>query len=115
MRTVQGIRKLLSGAMKQKTFLMDHGYVNKSLQKIMAIETITTRLDIIKDKPLSTHYMWLLRLRNQVIDILPPEAGRYKNLRAQILQLLEEAEERVNSDRLRIVKLDYFLNSPGCR
>ncbi len=95
---VDVLRKLVYGTMHQVKFLMDKSIVHGSLKKYMAIEELTQRFDAIVNKDLDTHYFWLVTLRNQVIDILPPAAGKYGEQRTKLIQLLNEAENKVNTN-----------------
>lgn len=99
----EDLRRLLYNTMKQCTFMMDHNLIQRSLQKMKAVHELRERFDFISSCSLHVHYRWILKLRNQVIDILPPD-GRYSKQRKRILDLLNEAEKTINADyRQRIL------------
>jgi len=97
---VIAIRKLIIGWMHQCKYLMDRTMITASLRKYEAIEILTQRFNFLKDKSLDVHYEWLVKLRNEVIDILPATTGRYNQLRVKLILLLDEAEKKVNSDAM---------------
>jgi hypothetical protein len=97
MMTVKEIRAVLYSRMIVLSYLMSAGKVQRSLQKYKAIELLTNCLNSIVNCSVNVHYRWLLKYRNQVIDILPPE-GRYTKQRQKILELLREAEQTINAD-----------------
>lgn len=96
--TVESLRRTIYSWMKLLSFMMDHNLAERSLLKMKAITDIRLRLDVISHCSLHVHYRWLLKMRNQVIDILPNENGRYKNTRKRILAMLHEAERTINAD-----------------
>jgi hypothetical protein len=102
--TVTELRTLLYNTMKIISFMMDHAMITRSLQKMKAIRELTLLLDSIERCSLHVHYRWLLKNRNQVIDILPPE-GRYTKQRNKILSLLHEAERTINADYRQRVRI----------
>ena len=100
---VEALRKLLYSAMHQAKYLMDKQIVPGNLKKYLAIEELTQRFDTLKNKTIEIHYTWLVKMRNQVIDILPPAQGKYDKQRMKLVQLLNEAENKVNHDaRVRV-------------
>lgn len=99
---VIAIRKLIIGWIHQCKYLMDRTMITASLKKYAAIEILTQRLNFLKDKSLDAHYEWIVKLRNEVIDILPASTGRYRELRVKLIMLLDEAEKKVNSDAMRV-------------
>lgn len=96
--TVESLRRTLYSWMKLLSYMMDHNLSERSLRKMKAIEDIRLRLDVIAHCSLHVHYRWILKLRNDIIDILPYADGRYKNTRKRILDLLHEAERTINAD-----------------
>jgi hypothetical protein len=95
---VEALRQLIYGTMHQVKFLMDKHIVFGSLKKYLAIEELTQRFNSLAGKSIEQHYTWLVKMRDQVIDILPPDAGRYKEQRMKLIQLLNEAENHVNTE-----------------
>lgn len=94
---VEALRKLLYSTMHQAKYLMDKQIVPGDLRKYLAIEELTQRFNSLKDKTIEIHYTWLVRMRNQVIDIMPPAHGKYDKQRMKLVQLLNEAENKVNT------------------
>jgi hypothetical protein len=83
------------------TYQMNHQIITSSLKKWKAIADLRVRLQAISHCSLNVHYRWILKMRDQVIDILPAEGGRYQNTRKKILDLLYEAEKTINADYKR--------------
>lgn len=102
MTTVKTIRTTLYNSMNQLSYCMDKGLVFRDVRKYMAIERLKLRFDSIKDKALTMHYRWLLRLRNDVITILPPDTSKFRSQRMKLIQLLDEAEKKLNTDAMRV-------------
>jgi hypothetical protein len=70
---------------------MDHGIVKNDAVKQMLITSLRRRFDMLPPT-LHYHLMWLARLRNDIIDILPPEGSKFKNQRAKMIEFLDEAQ-----------------------
>ena len=102
MNTVANLRELLYNTMKQTRFMMDKGIIYRDVRKYMAIEKLRIQFDAIAHTSLHVHYRWLMKLRTYVIDIMPPSAGRYKEQRVKLIQLLDEAEKTLNYDAMRV-------------
>ncbi|HMU68465.1 MAG TPA: hypothetical protein PKC38_00580 [Chitinophagales bacterium] len=95
---VKALRSLIYSSMHQIKWMMDKSIVHGSLKKYLAIEELTQRFDALRNENLDEHYFWLVKLRNQVIDIMPPAAGRYAEHRRKLIQLLNDAENKVNAN-----------------
>lgn len=94
----RAIRHKITGWLHQCKYLMDRKMITPSLRKYEAIEILDQRLRFLVTQPLDQHYEWLVKLRNYLIDILPASGGRFNGLRVQLIQLLDEAEKKVNND-----------------
>ncbi|MFZ1806873.1 MAG: hypothetical protein WAU36_06620 [Cyclobacteriaceae bacterium] len=94
---------LLSRWLIQLNYMMDHSIIFRDQKKYQAIEKIRERLELLKGKSERVHQRWLCKLHNDIITILPPSAGRYKEVRNKIIAMLDAAEKRMNSEQLRVL------------
>lgn len=97
------IHKLMLSAIRILSFLMDKKIVFNDITRRMAMERLRNRLEYIKDKSLTVYYKTLMDHHHDVMQILPPDAGRYKNMRRAIIQVMDDAEKKINARAYRVM------------
>ena len=99
---IQALRRTLLGLINQQDRQMELGVTERTACKAKAVSYLRNRLEFLKGKGLGPHYRLLVTERVQVQALVPGPYTRYKEQRARVLGLLNEADSYF---RLKGVKM----------
>lgn len=97
---------ILRAATRQLSFMMDRNMVYTTMQRIQAksrVEQLISKLSGMRDEDCC---IAIAQSRADLVEIMPPACGRYKNLRNRILSLIDEAEKQ---SRERLTVTDFAI------